>query len=65
MINISSEGYSFRLYTFTSKIVFLVSVLMLMRLLICTSILDGVRALWRLLNNILLNLIVGDVFPEQ
>ena len=36
-----------------------------MRLLICTSILDGVRALWRSLNNICLNLIVGDVFSEQ
>ena len=38
---------------------------MLMRLLICTNILDGVIALWRSLNNILLNLIAGDVFSEQ
>ena len=47
------------------KIILLVSVLMLMRLQIYTSILDGVRALWRSVNNILLNLIVGDVFSEQ
>ena len=38
---------------------------MLLRLLICNSILDGIRALWGSLNNILLNLIVGDVFSGQ
>ena len=38
---------------------------MLLRLVICNSILDGIRALWGSLNNILLNLIVGDVFSGQ
>ena len=37
----------------------------MLRLLICNSILDGIRALWGSLNNIFLNLIVGDVFSGQ
>ena len=38
---------------------------MLLRLLICNSILDGIRALWVSLNNILLNLIVSDSLGSQ